>query len=269
MQTAIRDTQTDAATAYAEAGWCQSPYRFTQADVATLNDAIAHICRQDRPEVVHEHDSNTVRAVHGCHRFDDVCARLVSHPALVEMAETLLLEPVYVYQFKVNMKRAREGAAWPWHQDFAFWNRDDGMVRPDAVNLAIFLDDVHDDNGPLQVIPGSHRLGLLDEPSRGAIPSRNWRRHVAADLEYTVADGTVQQLSAKAGVRTMTGPAGTCVAFHPSIVHSSSNNLSAHPRAVLLVTYNAVANAPTHPMRPEFLVDRDTTPVVRSAGGPL
>ncbi|MFC5673512.1 hypothetical protein [Streptomyces incanus] len=45
-------------------------------------------------------------------------------------------------------------------------------------------------------------------------------------------------------------------------MHSSSNNMSPDRRALLLITYNAVANAPEKPTRPEFLVSRDTTPVM-------
>jgi ectoine hydroxylase len=59
----------------------------------------------------------------------------------------------------------------------------------------------------------------------------------------------------------MLGPAGTLTAFHPNLVHSSSDNLSPDRRAVLLITYNAVGNAPIQPTRPDFLVDRDATPV--------
>lgn len=249
-------------TAYERDGWYEFPEPLDADEVARLRASVDRISREDRPEVVFERDTRTVRAIHGCHRFDEACARLVRLPRLVGLARALLGGPVYVYQFKINLKQPFEGAAWPWHQDFAFWHREDGMPRPDAVNIAVFLDEVHETNGPLQVVPGSHRLGLIgpaDGP--GPAPSGDWRRHVSTDLEHTVPRETAETLAREQGRHLMTGPAGSCFAFHPSLVHSSSNNLSADRRAILLITYNSAANAPAHPVRPEFLVDRDTTPV--------
>lgn len=247
-------------SAYDKDGYCPLPHRFDKASVELLRQRVAAISAQSRPEVVHEKGSDIVRAIHGCHEFDEVCAALVRHPVLVELAETLIGGPVYVYQFKVNLKQAREGAAWPWHQDFAFWSEEDGMSRPDAVNFAIPLDDVHEDNGPLLVIPGSHDLGLFDLPDRSA-QTGDWRQHVSNDLAYTVSAERAERMVEERGRTLILGGAGSLHAFHPSIVHSSSNNSSEDRRALLLITYNAVDNAPANPTRPAFLVGRDTTPV--------
>ncbi|MEU5022717.1 phytanoyl-CoA dioxygenase family protein [Streptomyces milbemycinicus] len=260
MPKTIKDSSTALKSAYAEAGWSRIPFRFDNKALELIRERVASISRERRPEVVHEKDSDIVRAIHGCHLFDDVCSALVRHPQLVALAELLTGKPVYVYQFKVNLKQAHEGAAWPWHQDYAFWNKEDGMPRPEAVNVAISLDDTHEDNGPLTVIPGSHRLGLIGLPNT-VEGEGDWRRHVSADLAYTVNTDTASDLAQRNGTELMVGPAGSVHAFHPSIVHSSSNNSSPDRRALLLITYNAVDNAPAAPKRPEFLVSREATPI--------
>ncbi|MFJ1608563.1 phytanoyl-CoA dioxygenase family protein [Streptomyces sp. NPDC088253] len=266
VEPAISDLKSD----YDRDGWCKIPHRFDDETVGLLRERIDSICGRRRPEVVYEKDGKTVRAVHGCHTFDDICAALVRHPQLVTLAEALLGGPVYVYQFKVNLKQAHEGAAWPWHQDFAFWSEEDGMPRPDAVNIAVPLDDVHEGNGPLVVIPGSHTLGLLDLPAMTGEDEKNgWLQHVSADLTYTVTGARAESLAREHGKVLITGRAGSLHAFHPSIVHSSSNNLSADRRALLLITYNAVGNAPTNPTRPEFLVERDSTATTPGGDGRL
>ncbi|MFD0354366.1 phytanoyl-CoA dioxygenase family protein [Streptomyces sp. NPDC127110] len=253
--------------AYEREGWFLSPEVLGGELVAAVTARIEELSAQNRPEVVYEKGTRTVRAIHGCHLFDDLCRRLVRLPALLGLAGELLGEPVYVYQFKVNLKQPREGVAWPWHQDYSFWHHEDGMAADRAVNIAVHLDEVHEKNGPLRIIPRTHHLGLLDERPRDG--GGDWRNHVSADLEYTVPDRIADALADEHGVLHATGPAGALYAFHPTLVHSSTDNLSEDRRALLLVTYNAVANAPERPTRPEFLVSRDTTPLTLAAAGAL
>ncbi|MBT2209345.1 MULTISPECIES: phytanoyl-CoA dioxygenase family protein [Actinomadura] len=247
-----------------EANGCVAAGRLDTATVDELRASIDRISKETRPEVVYEAGGDVVRALHGCHRFDAACAELVRHPMLLDLAEAVLGGPVYVYQFKVNVKQPREGKEWPWHQDYPFWHHEDGMPAPRALNIGIFLDDVHEDNGPLTVLPGTHRLGIIESP--GAVPPAkggDWRDHVSEKLTYTVDDARAAELERDHPSRALLGPAGTVVAFHPSLLHSSTNNPSETRRALLLITYNAVDNVPAHVTRPEFLVDRDTTPLER------
>jgi ectoine hydroxylase len=251
-------------TNYDQNGWCQLPRALDMNILDSVRGRVENIAREVRPEVVLEAGTEVVRALHGCHLFDRYCAALTRLPQFVNLAEILLGESVYVYQFKVNMKEPFEGKAWPWHQDFAFWSREDGMPAPVAVNIAVLLDDVREDNGPLTLIPGSHPLGLLDKGSDSTRSRGDWHQHVSADLEYVVDDVRVEDLKKDLGLHTALGSRGTCFAFHPSIVHSSTSNRSGNRRAMLLITYNAVSNAPKNPSRPEFLVGREAIPVIPS-----
>lgn len=260
MHTTFELSPTELKTSYEGEGWARLPYRLSNSATHILRERVASISKEDRPEVVKEKDSDSVRAIHGCHSFDELCASLVRHPELVRVAEELTGDAVYVYQFKVNLKKAHEGVAWPWHQDFAFWQEEDGMPNANAVNIAISLDDTHIENGPLVVIPKTHRMGLFDLPIK-ATDSQGWRQHVSADLTYTVNEDRAEKLIQQHGKKLILGQAGSIHAFHPSIVHSSSNNSSPDDRALLLITYNSVKNAPTNPSRPDFLVNRDTTPL--------
>ena len=65
-----------------------------------------------------------------------------------------------MHQFKINGKMAFEGDVWQWHQDYGTWFNDDLMPTSRAMNVAIFLDDVTEFNGPLLFIPGSHKKGV-------------------------------------------------------------------------------------------------------------
>ena len=54
---------------------------------------------------------------------------------------------------KVNSKLPGSGTAVKWHQDFPF----EPMTNDDMITCLLFIDDVTLDNGPLEVIPGSHK----------------------------------------------------------------------------------------------------------------
>ena len=87
---------------------------------------------------------------------------MARHPRLVEPLRQLFGEDVYVHQFKLNAKAAFEGDVWQWHQDYGTWARDDGMPEPRAMNIAVFLDEVMPINGPLLLIPKSHKQGVFE-----------------------------------------------------------------------------------------------------------
>ena len=81
---------------------------------------------------------------------------------MVEPVKQLFGEDVYMHQFKINGKMAFDGDLWQWHQDYGTWQDDDLMPEPRAMNMAIFLNEVNEFNGPLMFIPGSHKLGVVD-----------------------------------------------------------------------------------------------------------
>ena len=75
-------------------------------------------------------------------------------------------DALYMHQFKINGKMAFDGDVWQWHQDYGTWKNDDLMPEPRAMNVAIFLDEVNEFNGPLMFIPGSHKLGVHRRAAR-------------------------------------------------------------------------------------------------------
>ena len=231
-------------------------------DAATLQavrDAVEEQRSREALSRVLESGGKHVRAIHGGHREDDRLAQLVAHPRLLDPARQLLDDEVYLYQFKVNLKEAFGGAAWPWHQDFAFRHRQDAMPEPRALSIALFLDDVTPANGPMMFLQGSHREGLI--PTRGDRDGQ-WTDDVSADLTFTLENEQVRELAVKYPTVAPTGCAGSLLLFHPNIVHASVGNISPDPRAMAIVTYNAMSNVPSSPSkRPEFLVSREAVAI--------
>jgi hypothetical protein len=255
---------------YADNGFVFLPNRFSNAEVSKLKDQLPPLFAEDTPRRVVEKNGE-VRSVYGSHIDNDVLRRLSRHPKIVEPAMQIVDSQVYVYQFKINAKAAFGGDIWEWHQDYLFWLKEDSMPAARVINVVIFLDDVNEFNGPLFLIPGSHKEGVIDvaahdtpgEGQNGGPEPLSWLSNLTADLKYSLSKNVVARLVSKYGIVAPKGLRGSVIFFDGNLVHGSSNNISPFDRAIILVTYNSTSNAPlfNEGSRPDFLVSRDTTPI--------
>ena len=157
---------TEQLAAFDRDGYMFFPELFSRAEVDVLTAEVPKIYAEFRPEVVREKDGVTPRTSFAAHTYNPAYAKLARHPRLVEPVTQFFGEGVYMHQFKINGKMAFDGDVWQWHQDFGTWFNDDQMPEARAMNVAIFLDEVNEFNGPLMFIPGSHKLGVLDAGRR-------------------------------------------------------------------------------------------------------
>jgi ectoine hydroxylase len=153
-----------------------------------------------------------------------------------------------MHQFKINGKMAFDGDVWQWHQDYGTWKNDDWMPEARAMNVAIFLDDVNEFNGPLMFIPGSHTLGVIDA------------EHDLTTTSYplwTISHDTIRRLVERGGLVAPKGPPGSMILFHSCLVHASTSNLSPWNRVSVYLSLCAVSNHIRRFKRPEYIAHRD------------
>ncbi len=241
----LSDTQV---SEFHQRGYVFLPEIFTSDEVAVLTDELEGIFSQDRPENVREKNGKAVRTTFAAHTFNEAFARLGRHPRLIDPVMQLLDGPVYMHQYKINAKAAFDGDVWQWHQDYGTWARDDLMPEPRAMNIALFLDDVNEFNGPLMFIPGSHKAGKLD---------------AGHDLEttsyplWTLDNETVARLVDEGGMVAPTGKAGSVLLFHCNLVHCSPANLSPWNRTIVYLSLCHIDNHIRRFKRPEWIAHRD------------
>jgi ectoine hydroxylase len=233
-------------------GYLFFPGLFAPAEVRLLVDEVPSLYAQQRPENVREKGRDAVRTNFAAHMYSDPFARLARHPRMVEPVMQMFGEPVYMHQFKINGKMAFDGDVWQWHQDFGTWKNDDDMPEPRAMNVAIFLDEVNEFNGPLMFIPGSHDLGVL--------PTAHDTSTTSYPL-WTINHDTIRQLVARGGIVAPKGPAGSMILFHSCLVHASTSNLSPWNRVSVYLSLCAVSNHIRRFKRPEYIAHRDFTPI--------
>jgi ectoine hydroxylase len=235
-------------------GFVTLPGLFSAAEVAALRAPLPRLFAERIPANFREKGSDVVRTSMALHLRDETYARLVRHPRLVEPAMQILGDRrLYVQQVKVNAKAAFGGEQWQWHYDFATHHHEDGVPRPLALNLHIFLDEVTEFNGPLTFIRGSHR----DGPAPTSLDTVSTSYPL-----WTVANDTVARLVARGGLEAPKGPPGTALIFGDILVHGSAANMSPHPRSIFSLILNPVSNAQTRFRRPDHQHHRDFTPVV-------
>lgn len=235
-----------------EQGYVFMPRVFDDGEIAVLMGEVPGIFAQQRQENVREKDGRTVRTTFAAHTFNEAFSRLGRHPRLIEPVMQLLDGPVYMHQFKINAKAAFDGDVWQWHQDYGTWARDDLMPEPRAMNIALFLEEVTEFNGPLMFIPKSHCKGKLDAG------------HDLKTTSYplwTLDNDTVRRLVDEGGIVAPKGPAGSVLMFHCNLVHASPGNISPFGRTIVYLSLCHVDNHIRQFKRPEWIAHRDFTPI--------
>ncbi|HEX9878408.1 MAG TPA: ectoine hydroxylase [Gammaproteobacteria bacterium] len=208
--------------------------------------------------VIAEPGDSTLRSIFRVHELSPLFRRLVRDARLVRRAEYLLGGPVYVHQTRLNYKPGLRGKEFYWHSDFETWHVEDGMPRMRAVSVSIGLSENTEHNGPLMLIPGSHRDYIA---CVGETPSHHYRESLRKQ-EYGVPDPDIlAALTRRGGIKSVVGPPGTTVMFDCNAMHGSNGNITPQPRSNVFIVYNSVHNALQSPFgpekpRPEFLAAR-------------
>ncbi len=217
-----------------------------------IEKAIEDIEEMDGPEFYREKDSRKVRTIFAPEKFHDAIQELVDNEKIRGIIGQLINSEFYLFQSKLNSKASLQSGVWSWHQDFKFW-REDGMLQPDALTLAIFLTDVDISNGPILAIPGSQKYGevesFLNNPD--GVHDEN--------LKYLIKQETLAKMVDEfEPITPLLGKAGDAVIFSSNILHGSYQNMGIVDRKLLMFTFN-----PTHNIkevenpRPEYMVKTD------------
>lgn len=142
---------------------------------------------------------------------------------------------VKFHHSKVNSKLPGGQTAVKWHQDFPFTPHS----NDDLITALLMVDEVTQDNGPLEVVAGSHKGELHDLWHNGVFTG-------------SVADSVSEDCQQKA--ITCTGSAGSVCLMHTRLLHGSAPNLADRPRNLFICVYSAEDAVPysSNPMPTKF-----------------
>ncbi|WP_422656861.1 ectoine hydroxylase [Paenibacillus sp. EC2-1] len=209
--------------------------------------------------IIREPGGSEVRSVFAIHESNPIFNKLSQDPKLLGIIEYLLGSETYIHQSRINYKPGFTGKEFYWHSDFETWHVEDGMPRMRALSCSIALEDNFHYNGPLMVVPGSHKEYVS---CVGKTPDNHFKDSLRKQ-EYGVPDHeNLTRMVKEGGIDTPVGKAGSIVIFDCNIMHGSNSNITPMPRSNIFMVYNSVENQLVQPYsgqqpRPDYIANRD------------
>jgi len=215
---------------YNEVGAIVVPNILTAEEVRTLSNVTDAMVDGARGLTAHNdiydlEDSHTpdrprVRRIKMTHRQHPAYAALVRLPKIMAVLQSLWGPDIRFDTAKLNMKCAGFGAPVEWHQDWAFYPH----TNDNLAAVGVMFDDMAMENGPLMIIPGSHKGPIFDHHADGVFCGAMDPRNHEVDFASAIP---------------LTGKAGSITVHHVRAVHGSAPNLSDRDRRLLLFQFRA------------------------------
>ncbi|MDB4999177.1 MAG: phytanoyl-CoA dioxygenase family protein [Mucilaginibacter sp.] len=161
---------------------------------------------------------------------NDVFGYLTRSERMITPVGQLLGEdsPVCHFHSKLMQKEPKVGGAWEWHQDYGYWYKNQFMFPDQLMSVMVALTPANKENGCLQVVKGSHKLGRVNHGFSG--------EQVGADI--TMVNNALQTME----LIYCDLDAGDALFFHSNLLHRSEANLSDHPRWSIISCYSLQSN---------------------------
>lgn len=260
---------------YIDNGFLLFPDFFNPQEVESLFSAYQDLLQQQEkispeewisePIKGDDKGRSAVRSIFNPHRYHDELEKISRDPRILDKVEQILGGGVYIHHARINIKRPLNGKSFPWHSDFETWHAEDGMPRMRALTAWIMLTENSEYNGPLYVIPGSHRRFVA---CKGYTPQNHHQDSLRKQEYGTPSFDALFELTKNSNLKGVYGKPGTLVIHESNVMHGSPDNISPWSRTNLFFVYNSVENQPAEKpfgarqFRPEFLSNAKRDPLI-------
>lgn len=225
--TPLSEEQTEA---FLESGYLLVPNLFSKEEIGLLGETARTDQMMDKASsTMDDGKGNDVRLALWNHPGDGIYGMFARCHRVVDAVEQLLGEEVYHYHSKMILKDAKVGGAWAWHQDYGYWYQN-GVLYPDLCSVMIAVDAATKENGCLEVLKGSHKLGRINHILSG--------EQAGADLER------VEEIAKRLEHVHVEMNPGDGLFFHSNLLHCSAANKSDKSRWAMICCYNTKSNDP-------------------------
>jgi ectoine hydroxylase-related dioxygenase (phytanoyl-CoA dioxygenase family) len=176
----------------------------------------------------HSADKPALRRINAPTDISEDYYQVMRDSRMTDCVAELIGPNIRYHHSKVNSKLPGAATVVKWHQDFPFTPHS----NDDLITALLMVDEVTADNGPLQIVPGSHKGEIYDLWHNG--------------LFTGAVDDAVTSYCLDNAV-TCTGKAGSLCLMHTRLLHGSAPNLSTRPRTLFITVYSAEDAVPCAP----------------------
>ena len=177
----------------------------------------------------HSHENPKLRRVSSPCDYSKVLWELLTEGPIGDIAEDLLGPEVRFYQSKLNFKNPKGGTEVKWHQDKPFFPHSNDSV----ITIGVYLEDCDDIQGPLEIIPGSHKKNVFSHYE---------------NLKWTgnISENDLSKIDTNKS-KVLKGGAGSITVHNYRTIHGSKPNNSQKPRPLLLYVLSSGDSVPYTP----------------------
>jgi ectoine hydroxylase len=237
---------------------------FSSDDVRELFDELTSLShdetKKELPQFILEETQKDVRSIFEIHKSSELYGKLCRDKRILKIAQQLLGSKVYIHQSRVNLKPGFDGKEFYWHSDFETWHSEDGMPNMRAVSCSISLTKNYEFNGPLMVIPGSHKEFIA---CSGKTPDNHYKQSLKRQEIGTPQKEFLEKMVEKNNIVSAKGNAGSVIFFDCNTMHGSNGNITPYPRSNVFFVYNSIHNKLVKPFcglnpRPVYIAERES-----------
>ncbi|MAT74521.1 phytanoyl-CoA dioxygenase family protein [Candidatus Poribacteria bacterium] len=217
-------------TSYQQDGYVIARQMFDSAEINLLSRAAKTDPELDRRSYAQDDaEGGSVRLTLWNQPGDSLYGMFARCRRIVDSMERILGGEVYHYHSKMILKDAQVGGTWEWHQDYGYWYQN-GLLFPLLSSVMIAVDPSRRNNGCLQVLKGSHRMGRLNHGITGEQAGADREKVGEAEKRLELVYCELEP--------------GDTLFFDCNLLHRSDQNRSDQPRWTLICCYNAARNDP-------------------------
>ena len=176
----------------------------------------------------HSAESPALRRINAPIEVSDAYCEVMKDSHMVDSVAQLIGPNIKLHHTKINSKLPGAATAVKWHQDFPFTPHS----NDDLITALLMVDEVTQENGPLEVLPGSHKGELHSLWHDGVFTGA---------VDQSIANDCIAQAV------TCTGSAGSVCLMHTRLLHGSAPNHSNAPRTLFIAVYSAEDAVPYSP----------------------